>query len=293
MTEEYGERFGPLTLKALNSQGTAPILALIEQFRPDADGGNDMAASRINELKYRLADRYQKGSEGVAKDYSAAIALYEELLADGWGYSVAVELAGMYAIGQGVPVDYGKALALINEHASEGWDPYRNMFEPVVSCGGTTTLFQQPLKCAHRHYFTEGLAEAGLSPIRTDSDYRSDIWDSSDHMPGSSMLVAAFTDEHRLATVRYTFDGPLDAERAIRVQQMVAKKYGTPASSEGNEGVGPLTYRWQLPDGVELNVYREWPSTTTYLYYLMPGDHEKWVQQAKQDVEIEVPDKAL
>lgn len=48
---------------------------------------------------------------------------------------------------------------------------------------------------------------------------------------------------------------------------MVSHKYGRPSSRSGSEGLGPVTYKWNFPQGMSIRVARGWPDTTTYLTF--------------------------
>ena len=78
----------------------------------------------------------------------------------------------------------------------------------------------------------------------------------------------------------------MDTEFVGKVINMVSSKYGRPSSQSGSYGLGPVTARWNLSQGMQIEVERGWPDTTTYLKFLDP------VAFGQMQSEIETQKKA-
>lgn len=60
----------------------------------------------------------------------------------------------------------------------------------------------------------------------------------------------------------------MDTQLVGKVINMVAIKYGRPSSQNGNYGLGEMTAKWNMGQGMLIEVSRGWPDTTTYLKFI-------------------------
>jgi len=60
----------------------------------------------------------------------------------------------------------------------------------------------------------------------------------------------------------------MDTQLVGKVINMVSTKYGRPSSQNGNYGLGPVTARWSVEQGMQIEVSRGWPDTTTLLKFI-------------------------
>lgn len=265
---EYRTIATPIVIEARKSKGTDLLNSAIERFRTDEKAGNLYAGYFLAEVQHELGERYRTG-EGVDKDYREALRLFEESASRDYAFAVS-DLAMMHAAGQGTAVSYSRALEVLIDAGLDESDPWRKMIEPTAKCGGTTTLHKQPLKCIHRAFMHKGLEEAGLHTLQHGFEYRADTYDTKKQMPGSDRLEIFYTNGLRLGFARYVFPSSEDVEQVVRVKELAQARYGEPAEVTGNPDIGPVSFRWVQQDGVELEVSRGWPDTTTFMTYYVP-----------------------
>lgn len=72
----------------------------------------------------------------------------------------------------------------------------------------------------------------------------------------------------------------MDIGLVTRVAKLVSSKYGKADSQSGHSGLGPVTYKWRLPQGMLIEVSRGWPDTTTYMTFIDP------INKARMDAEM-------
>lgn len=60
----------------------------------------------------------------------------------------------------------------------------------------------------------------------------------------------------------------MDTALVGKVINMVSSKYGHPTSQSGNYGLGQVTARWNMGQGMQIEVSRGWPDTTTTLQFI-------------------------
>ena len=141
-------------------------------------------------------------------------------------------------------------------------------------------LFGTPLKGATRSELRQVLSNAGLSAQRVDDHYFCDKYGVNGQLKGASQLMVCYTeDTDRFAVAEYTFPAFMDTQLVQRVIDTVASKYGRPGSVDGNIGLGSVTARWSMPQGMQIKVSRGWPDTTTYLDLIdRPADQKMKAQ---------------
>ncbi len=130
-------------------------------------------------------------------------------------------------------------------------------------------LFGVALKGASREQLRQAFKQNGLRAIREDSAYWVDGYDAQAVLDGASKFEAGYVDASgKFAYAQYTFPGVMDTQLVGKVINMVATKYGRPRSRSGDYNLGPVTARWDLGQGMQIEVYRGWPDTTTLLRFL-------------------------
>lgn len=128
------------------------------------------------------------------------------------------------------------------------------------------TLFGTPLKGATRTELRAALQKAGLTPERVDDRFFCDKYGVNGQMAGAKNLTVCYSDGNNVfATATYTFPAFMDTGLVKRVIGIVRAKYGPPSGLRGMYGLGNVTARWDEPQGMEVEVTRGWPDTTTYL----------------------------
>jgi len=130
-------------------------------------------------------------------------------------------------------------------------------------------LFGVVVKGASRDQLRQALKANGVRATREENQYWVDVYDAKGVLDGATELQAGYVAaSSKFAFVQYTFEGFLDTDLVGKVINMVSSKYGRPSSQSGNYGLGPVLARWSLGQGMQIEVSRGWPDTTTYLRYL-------------------------
>ena len=133
-------------------------------------------------------------------------------------------------------------------------------------------LFGVKLKGATRNQLQQALKAGGMKPTSVGDNAWTDTYDSSGVLQGSSEFHIGYVRKTgTFAIARYTFNGFMDTGLVTKVARMVASKYGPPSVHQGNDSLGEVTYRWNLPEGMAIRVERGWPDTTTYLNFDDPA----------------------
>lgn len=130
-------------------------------------------------------------------------------------------------------------------------------------------LFGVPLKGATRDQLREALKRNGMRATREDDRYWLDFYDATDVLEGASEFYAGYVSATgRFAFAQYEFPAFMDTRMVERVVNMVSTKYGAPSSVKGRYGLGEVQAWWNLEGGMEIEVSRGWPDTTTYLTFI-------------------------
>lgn len=153
---------------------------------------------------------------------------------------------------------------------------------PLALAAEPLALFGTPLKGATRAELRQALPKAGLTPTRVDDGYFCDTYQTDGVPQGASQLTVCYTeDNNAFASAEYTFTAFMDTGLVKRVIDTVAQKYGRPGSVSGNYGLGNVTARWTMPQGMEIRVTRGWPDTTTYLDLIDRTNNDRMQAQMK------------
>lgn len=111
------------------------------------------------------------------------------------------------------------------------------------------------------------------NPTKTGSTLRAnqhwvDTYDAKGILEGASTFEAGYVRKtDQFAYAHYTFESFMDTGQVTKIANMVKTKYGAPSAHGGNDNLGEVTYKWNLPADMIIEVSRAWPSTTTYLAY--------------------------
>lgn len=144
-------------------------------------------------------------------------------------------------------------------------------------------LYGVDLASATRSQLRAALQKAGLPAVTVD-DSGEDVYDAKGSLNEVDKLTLTYNKANQFVCAGYTFPSFVDAAQIGRVKAMLVQKYGEPSSEEGNELVGPVRLGWLSENGIVLILYRNWPSTTTYLDYC---HREHLSQQASEDEVVE------
>lgn len=130
-------------------------------------------------------------------------------------------------------------------------------------------LFGATLKGANRDQLRHIFKQNGLHATRENNSYWVDTYDAQGVLDGASAFQAGYvTASGKFAFAQYTFSTFMDTQLVAKVINMVATKYGRPSSQNGNYGLGPVTAKWNMPQGMQIEVSRGWPDTTTLLKFI-------------------------
>ncbi|OJX31318.1 MAG: hypothetical protein BGO74_00145 [Burkholderiales bacterium 68-12] len=152
-------------------------------------------------------------------------------------------------------------------------------------------LFGVKLKGATRDQLREALKAGGMRPIRVDDNYWADTYNPEAVLEGASSFAAGYVYKTKVfAYAEYEFRGFMDTGLVTKVANMVSNKYGRPGSQSGNEGLGPVTYKWNLPQDMSIRVARGWPDTTTYLTFTDQTSYAE--MKAEQDADKQAEEKS-
>ena len=133
------------------------------------------------------------------------------------------------------------------------------------------SLFGVPLEHATRAQLEGAMDKAGLTPVQVGKKFWYDIYHVHGQLPGASRLMVGYTKNNRFAVARYVFPSFMDTSQVTKIIHMVKDKYGPPSSRTGMAGLGVVTATWREPGGMEIQVVRGWPETTTTLSLLNPA----------------------
>ena len=130
-------------------------------------------------------------------------------------------------------------------------------------------LFGVSLKNADRDQLRQVFKQNGMVPTREDNGYWVDTYDAQKVLEGASDFKTGYVSaSNKFAFAEYTFSGFMDTGMVGKVIEMVTTKYGRPSSKSGSYGLGPVTAKWSMGQGMQIEVSRGWPDTTTLLRFI-------------------------
>lgn len=137
-------------------------------------------------------------------------------------------------------------------------------------------LFGVPLKGAQRDQIRQAIKKNSLQPVREDKNYWIDTYDAQGVLEGATEFVAGYVSAtDKFAYAEYKFPAFIDTQMVVKVINMVTMKYGRPSSKRGSYGLGEVSAKWNLGQGMQIEVYRGWPDTTTYLKFVDTSAHNQ------------------
>lgn len=171
--------------------------------------------------------------------------------------------------------------------------------------GGVQVKASEPLKLygvnlatASRAQLRDAMAKAGLTMV-TSNDLGDDVYSAKGALKEADTLTLRYTKQNEFAVATYVFPSFVDPGQIARVKAMLVQKYGEPDETEGNDAVGPASATWQREGDMSVLVQRDWPSTTTRLYYAHRGhfqqlmDEEQKVRQQELDADLKARSNAF
>ncbi|WP_322995584.1 hypothetical protein [Castellaniella sp.] len=139
----------------------------------------------------------------------------------------------------------------------------------AMAAAPSLELFGTQLKNAKRDQLRQVFKQGGMSAVREDLRYWVDTYNSNGVLEGASQFEAGYVSKTgQFAYARYTFPGFMNAGLVKNVIDLVASKYGQPASKRGRYDLGPVTATWKVAQNMKIEVSRGWPDTTTYLAFI-------------------------
>lgn len=161
-------------------------------------------------------------------------------------------------------------------------------------------LFGVALKGATRDQLRQAFKQHNLRATREDKNYWVDIYDAQGVLDGASQFRAGYVAaDDKFAFAEYTFSGFMDTQLVGKVISMVVTKYGSPSSQSGNYGLGPVTAKWNMSQGMQIEVSRGWPDTTTLLKFSDSSGYSKMraeidaEKNAQERQQVEAQSKAF
>lgn len=230
------------------------------------------------DAQFNLGRMYLYGL-GTDKNFSLAAGWFERAIESGEVRAYGT-LASLYEYGRGVEKDLVKAQELYLKDGS-AWALARYQSIQSVPCQlqNHTQLFNVILKCANRQELRNALSHFSILKRYENDQSRGDIYVSNDLMSEAKELRVAYSAKDEFASAKFVFNGRLDTAMITRVKAQVEKQYGIPNQSYGQPDQGKVLYKWVFDDGIELNVYRDWPDATTYLSYTYPERRNALLKQ--------------
>jgi TPR repeat protein len=284
----FGEACAMLgTLYAEGSGGVAKDAARAAAF--DLKGCNRGSARACTNLGVSYDDGL-----GVAQDRTLALQ-YTRRGCEGGSAAGCLNLGNAYEDGIGISQDLERAAVLFKSACDLGSTEACSKVEArrrvIAATGGdgdlrSLALFGVPLKGAKRAELRSAFAKAGLQPTREENKYWVDLYAAQGVLRGSTVFRAWYVAATgRFAFASYDFENAGD-EPLLRITRILSAKYGSPSSRAGNLKLGPVRATWLRPDGLRVEVVRDWPERRTQLTFIDPA------AKRQMDAEIAAADRA-
>ncbi|ASK79069.1 hypothetical protein CF386_08345 [Paraphotobacterium marinum] len=229
----------------------------------------------ITEAQLNLGYLYDHG-RGVTQNDQKAYFWYHQA-ALGNNAKAQYNLGLMYQYGQGIQQDIPQSIKWFQSASKLDYIKAKQkleQFKKITLCENSSTkLFGIALKCASRHLMSSAILNAGAKPIRENTDYFNDLYETKNVFKGSKNLEVFYI-EGVFAKAKYSFPSMMEPYQVRTIKDLVALKYGQPDEVKGQIDRGDVLYSWKLNDGIILNVKRSWPDTTSYIEYINPVNHK-------------------
>lgn len=145
-------------------------------------------------------------------------------------------------------------------------------------------LFGVPLKGADRAVLRAAFVNGGMVASREDRRYWVDAYEPNGVLEGASEFRAAYVmATGKFAYAEYVFKSFMNTRLVADVIGMVSSKYGRPTYQSGNYNLGEVSAKWVFAQGMQIDVVRGWPDTTTVLRYSDTAAHRQ--MRAEMDAE--------
>jgi hypothetical protein len=154
-------------------------------------------------------------------------------------------------------------------------------------------LFGVTLKGATRDQLRKIFKQNGLRATREENNYWVDIYDAQGVLEGASEFRVGYVlASGKFAYAKYTFPAFMDTQLVANVINMVTAKYGRHSSQNGNYGLGPVTAKWNMGQGMQIEVSRGWPDTTTYLNFIDSSAQSQMLAEIDAEEKSQITQKA-
>lgn len=234
-----------------------------------------------------LAFLYLHG-KGLEQSDDSAFRWFNE--AAGQGVADAqYNLGLLYEQGKGSPLDLQEALFWHGKAAANGYLPAKlrlpDLQKLIETFASSLVLYADPLSLTTRQKLREKLKGHQAYPLREQSNYWFDIYESSKLLQQTDRLYVGYSlQTGQVASLKYRFPSFNDASYVLSVIEMISEKYGQPATREGDLNFGLVDYRWDVKDTV-VKVTRHWPDTTVYLSYQVGNSYQQMVSEMPKNAD--------
>lgn len=145
-------------------------------------------------------------------------------------------------------------------------------------------LFGLPLKGASREQLRQALKQNGMRAKREENNYWIDLYDPKGVLDGATRFSVGYVSRTgQFAFAEYSFEAFMDTGLVEKVINLVASKYGRPTSLKGNYGLGSVNAKWIMGQGMQIEVSRGWPDTTTFMRFIDSNAY----QQMQSEIDSE------
>lgn len=257
-------------------RGNAQALTQLTKAAQGNDGAAEEALGTVCSFGY-----------GVTPDDAKAVYWYKRA-ADQGVANAQYNLGEAYSIGQGVPKDNTKAAYWYKKIDDQDAEEKREK-RVAEQAKSPLKLFGEGLKGATRADLEPAIKKAGLTVHggQEGNTWWYDKYDVNGQLKGAATLLVGYTGEGRFAVAEYTFPGDMDTGLVGKVIDMVRSKYGDPSSQDGSYDVGNVTAFWEVGDGMEIEVSRGWPDTTTHMDLVDISQNKRMKSELKKQKEQE------
>jgi len=229
--------------------------------------------------RFNLGRMYQLGL-GTSKDPEQAMLWYKKAAVGGEQRAYGA-MAFLYEKGLGVDRNPTLAKALYKKEGSHWAMDKSNEINNLISCQleNSTQLFGVVLKCADRAQLRQAIKQAGAEARFESRAHRGDAYLSHHLMEGSSELRVGYTKDHAFATAKYVFPEKWDMNLITKLKKQLQLEMGKPDQTHGGLSKAQVLYKWQMVDGIEINLYRDRSERMTYLSYTFPERRKMLVSE--------------
>jgi hypothetical protein len=174
------------------------------------------------------------------------------------------------------------------------------IFEPASVSGPKTAqaelswieMYGVRLSTATRELMRQALHSQGVKPVRQDERYWVDVYDAKELLAGASQFYLGYSAAtQKLAFAEYAFPSFMDSSQTQQILKKLTAKYGAPHETLGQLAMGAYTARWHMAEGIQIQVVREWPETSTYLKFSNPAVDREMKAELAQEMSAQAKPK--